>query len=175
LLAKKLLDEHGLTADVWIDEPGDLSRALFGDLPHPAIVIDAAGKIRVKMSWCEPEPLGRIVPELLAEQRQQRVVPADVGFLQALAAKPAADLGAEQAAHHRWTMLAALALQQPSHADRPTWLAELARSGPQQQRDWAARMLAAPADAAPQPQRPHDPAPPTPADAGASERHRERT
>ena len=41
-LARRTLAELKLDVEVWIDDLGDQSRALFGDLPHSAIVVDAS-------------------------------------------------------------------------------------------------------------------------------------
>ncbi len=53
-------------ADVWIDGMDDQSRALFGDLPSPAIIIDPLGSVRVKLPWAEPEALAPTLKQLLA-------------------------------------------------------------------------------------------------------------
>lgn len=143
-LAKKTLAELQLDVDLWIDDSGDQSRALFGDLPNSAIVIDASGTIRLKLSWCEPEVLRGSLPEIEWLQRENRVTPAEDGFLTAIAKPPADD---DVARHHRRTMLAALALSQPKHTDRGLWLRELETDGPPEQRAWARQMLEAPAAA----------------------------
>lgn len=65
-LARKTCDEMALDPSmVWIDGMDDQSRALFGDLPSPAIVVDPFGVIRAKLPWAEPEALGPVLRELL--------------------------------------------------------------------------------------------------------------
>ncbi len=137
-LARRTLTELNLDVDVWVDDLGDTSRAAFGDLPHPAIVIDPAGRVRAKLAWFDPEVVDNLLKDvqldLLTDRPTDRPAPADTGFLAALT-----DDRLDR--HHRHTMLAHLALQQPEHADRREWLAELAANGPPQQRAWAERLL----------------------------------
>lgn len=69
-LARRTCDELMLApAMVWVDGMDDQSRALFGDLPDPAIVIDADGVIRHKLPWAEPALLRPIVEQLLAKTK----------------------------------------------------------------------------------------------------------
>ncbi|MCA8963878.1 MAG: hypothetical protein H6838_01275 [Planctomycetes bacterium] len=71
-LARKTCDELVLDpALVWIDGMDDQSRALFGDLPSPAIVVDPFGVVRTKLPWAEPDALGPQVESLLAKVGQQ--------------------------------------------------------------------------------------------------------
>lgn len=161
-LAKKTLAELQLDVDLWIDDSGDQSRALFGDLPNSAIVIDASGTVRLKLSWCEPEVLRGALPEIEWMQREQRVPLAEAGFLAAIAKPPADDEGAR---HHRRTMLAALAVAQPRHANRCEWLRELEKDGPPEQRAWARQMREAPSE----PAKPPPAEPPKPAATHATE------
>jgi hypothetical protein len=133
-LARRTLDELNLDVDVWVDDLGDTSRAAFGDLPHPAIVLDPAGRVRAKLAWCDPEVVDNLVKDVQRDLPADRPAPADTGFLTALA-----DAGLD--GHHRYTMLAHLALLHPAHADRRGWLTELAADGPPQQRAWAERLL----------------------------------
>ncbi len=66
-LARKTCDELSLDpAMVWIDGMNDQSRALFGDLPSPAIVVDPLGVVRAKLPWAEPEAIEPRLKELLA-------------------------------------------------------------------------------------------------------------
>ena len=59
---------------VWVDGMDDQSRALFGNLPSPAIVVDPFGVIRAKLPWAEPElltpHLKELVPTLPASAEQ---------------------------------------------------------------------------------------------------------
>lgn len=69
-LARRTCDELMLApAMVWVDGMDDQSRALFGDLPDPAIVIDANGVIRHKLPWAEPALLRPLVAQLLAASK----------------------------------------------------------------------------------------------------------
>ena len=52
-LARRMKDELELPMDVLVDAMDDSSRALFGDLPSPAFVIDASGAIVAKFPWAE--------------------------------------------------------------------------------------------------------------------------
>jgi hypothetical protein len=143
-LAQKALDECKLDVDVWVDDLGDSSRAAFGDLPHAAVVIDPAGVIRLKLSWCEPQALRVTLPEVVRDTKDS-APPVEREFLAAID-RTAVDKTAgdgENALHHRRTMLAWLAVNQPAHADRAKWVEELADSGPQEQRTWATRLLSA--------------------------------
>jgi hypothetical protein len=66
-LARRTCDD--LTLDptsVWIDRMDDRSRAAFGDLPSPAIVVDPFGVIRHKLPWAEPEKLEPLLAALQA-------------------------------------------------------------------------------------------------------------
>jgi hypothetical protein len=60
-LALKTRDELQIDFPILIDTMDDLSRALFGDLPSPAVVIGPDRIIRAKLPWAEPE---RIEPRL---------------------------------------------------------------------------------------------------------------
>lgn len=67
-LARRTCAEVSLEpASMWIDGMDDQSRALFGDLPSPAIVVDPFGVIRVKLPWAEPEVLGPRLETLLRD------------------------------------------------------------------------------------------------------------
>lgn len=65
-LARRLRDELEVTLPIYVDGMDDASRALFSDLPSPAFVMDRAGRIAKKLPWAEPEPLGKVLDELLA-------------------------------------------------------------------------------------------------------------
>ncbi|MCB9877141.1 MAG: hypothetical protein H6835_06010 [Planctomycetes bacterium] len=137
-LAQQALDELKLDVDVWIDDEGDQSRAMFGDLPHSAIVLDPAGTVRLKLSWCDPEVLELTIPEVPRAVSGKQARPADEGFLDRL--RPLAADATPIDRHHRATMLAHLVTTQPGHAERDAWIAELAHdSAPEWQRDWALR------------------------------------
>ena len=137
-LARKALEELKLDVEVWVDDQGDTSRAVFGDLPHSAIVIDPSGAIRLKVSWCDPTVLRLTIPEVVPAAAEDAVPLVEAGFLAAIG-KPL-DANDEKAQHHRQVMLAHLALARKEHPNRARWLAELASSGPDWQREWVERV-----------------------------------
>lgn len=65
-LARRACDEFELPQDFWIDGLDDQSRALFGDLPSPALILDPDGKVVAKLPWAEPDQLGPKLDEHLA-------------------------------------------------------------------------------------------------------------
>lgn len=63
-LARRTCEAMALPPEqIWVDGMDDQSRALFGNLPSPAIVVDPFGVIRAKLPWAEPELLA---PQLKA-------------------------------------------------------------------------------------------------------------
>lgn len=76
-LARRLRDELEVTLPIFVDGMDDASRALFSDLPSPAFVINRAGRIAKKLPWADPEPLGKLLEELLARDAESPV-PAEV-------------------------------------------------------------------------------------------------
>lgn len=66
---------------IWVDGMDDQSRALFGNLPSPAIVVDPFGVIRAKLPWAEPELLApqlkALVPTLATTAEQLLAPPAE--------------------------------------------------------------------------------------------------
>lgn len=56
-LAIKCRDELELPLTFLVDGMDDASRALFGDLPSPAFLVDASGIVREKLPWADPELL----------------------------------------------------------------------------------------------------------------------
>lgn len=141
-LAQKTCDELRLDVDTWIDDLGDTARAAFGDLPNPAIVVDAGGTVRLKLPWCDPEALAKVLPELQRERRVLAKGPAEQGFLAAITAKPEQPTAGER--HDRQAMLAWLVQHEPAHSSRKDWLAELLQDAPPQQRAWVERVQAPP-------------------------------
>jgi hypothetical protein len=65
-LARRTCDELELSTTMLIDTLDDRSRAYFGDLPSPAIVIGPDGRVRVKLPWAEPDVLAPRLEALLA-------------------------------------------------------------------------------------------------------------
>ena len=139
-LAQKTREELQLDVEVWVDDLGDTSRATFGDLPNPAIVVDARGKVALKLAWCDPKVLEKALPEILADQPQQLPPPAERGFLDAVGDE---EQRRRLDPHDRWMMLAWLAVHEPQHADRERWLTELATQAPPQQQGWVEKLRAA--------------------------------
>ncbi|MBL8734933.1 MAG: hypothetical protein JNL12_00770 [Planctomycetes bacterium] len=65
-LARRTCEAMALPPDqIWVDGMDDQSRALFGNLPSPAIVVDPFGVIRAKLPWAEPELLAPLLKELV--------------------------------------------------------------------------------------------------------------
>lgn len=106
-LARKTCEELQLPADrVWIDGMDDQSRALFGDLPSPAIVIDACGIVRHKLPWCEPEALQPVLEAAVSRDRRGAAARLQLDPRAEPADEPeAAWLGAALGAVHRGAAL----------------------------------------------------------------------
>lgn len=82
-LARRTCEAMALPPEqIWVDGMDDQSRALFGNLPSPAIVVDPFGVIRAKLPWAEPELL---TPQL------KELVPTLPAAAEALLAPPSAD------------------------------------------------------------------------------------
>ena len=84
-------------ASIWVDGMDDQSRALFGDLPSPAIVIDPLGVVRAKLPWAEPDLLAPLLTKLLAGLRDD--VQAE------LAREPTHDAEGRRRGAQLWTEL----------------------------------------------------------------------
>jgi hypothetical protein len=56
-LARRACEEFELPQDFWIDGLDDQSRALFGDLPSPALILGPDGTVAAKLPWSEPDIL----------------------------------------------------------------------------------------------------------------------
>ena len=56
-LARKTKHEFRMTSRFLVDDMNDQSRAMFGDLPTPAIIIDPTGRVATKLPWAEPDVL----------------------------------------------------------------------------------------------------------------------
>lgn len=101
-LARRTCEELTLpTAQVWVDGMDDQSRALFGDLPSPAIVIDAGGVIRAKLPWAEPAALGPVTAKLLAVGAGDAVRPPAVQKSPGAEGSPSGVEGAQDAGSGR--------------------------------------------------------------------------
>lgn len=141
-LAKKALKEMNLDVDVWIDDQGDQSRALFGDLPHSAIVLDRMGTVRVKLSWCDPHVLGQLIPEVPEMSPAKPMAPLENHFEQRVAQARPKDADEQAWRFHRDVMLAWLVAHKPAHDHRDAWLEQLAGRGPKHQQAWLERQHA---------------------------------
>jgi len=114
-LARKTCDELSLpSARVWIDGMDDQSRALFGDLPSPAILIDPQGVIRSKLPWAEPEALQPLVQGMLAAAAKAQASGAAVPA-------PAVPEVADAPAGDAWPALVACASLAVEHPEDPRW------------------------------------------------------
>ena len=88
-LALRVRDELQIPMTILVDGMDDASRALFGDLPSPAFVIDEQGVIRDKLPWADPELLAKSVTALLtASQATSRPQSSRAGS-SSLSASPA--------------------------------------------------------------------------------------
>jgi hypothetical protein len=87
---------------ILVDGMDDVSRALFGDLPSPAFIVDASGRIVEKLPWADPDQIGerlkalatavdsrpaaaRSVPELIGQARARLAAKDYEGAREALA------------------------------------------------------------------------------------------
>ncbi|MCK5943829.1 MAG: hypothetical protein KAI24_17730 [Planctomycetes bacterium] len=138
-LARKALKELKLDVDVWIDDDGDQSRALFGDLPHSAIVLDRVGTVQVKLSWCDPTVLAQLIPEVPEMSPGKTMAPVENHFETRVAAARPDDADEQVWRFHRDVMLAWLVANKPAHELRGAWLEELAGRGPAHQQAWVQR------------------------------------
>lgn len=60
-LAKKTKRELKLDATFLVDDMGDPSRKLFGDVPNPAILVGTDGKVVQKLAWADASELAKLV------------------------------------------------------------------------------------------------------------------
>ena len=119
-LAVRARDELQIPATVLVDGMDDASRAVFGDLPSPAFVIDAQGVIRAKLAWADPERLAASVKDLAtaaAAASRPAASRPQPGALEWIAAAKAS----------RGTPHAGDALGRAAAAARQTWRADPAR------------------------------------------------
>lgn len=76
---------------ILVDGMDDESRALFGDLPSPAFIVDASGRIVDKLPWADPDQIGERLKALAAAVDSRpvdaaRSVPELIGQARALLA-----------------------------------------------------------------------------------------
>jgi len=130
-LAKLAKKELGLDRPILVDSMDDLSRALFGDLPSPAIVIGPDGVIRAKLPWAEPE---RVEPLL------KKTWPGDARKARS------ADEARKKFADNPRRLAAALVEAALEKGDAALWREIVAlseKTGPDVQRAWTRERLAA--------------------------------
>ncbi len=86
-LAVRCRDEFQIPFRILVDGMDDASRALFGDLPSPAFIIESTGRIAAKLPWSDPELIadGLNAVERAAESRSTQ--PSDMNEVIALARK----------------------------------------------------------------------------------------
>ena len=60
-LAKKTKKELKLDVLFLIDEIGDPSRKLFGDVPNPAIFVEKDATVKEKLSWADASEVTRVI------------------------------------------------------------------------------------------------------------------
>jgi hypothetical protein len=92
-IASRTREELTLKSPILVDEMDDRSRALFGDLPSPAIVIGPDGVIRCKLPWAEPDVLEGRLEELLAADVAPATDRVPAGDAETTAAELRATLG----------------------------------------------------------------------------------
>lgn len=76
-LARRTRSELSLTGTLLVDAMDDTSRAFFGDLPTPAIIIGPDGHVKVKLPWAEPAVIGPRLEKVLAEKRSKATTPRE--------------------------------------------------------------------------------------------------
>jgi hypothetical protein len=84
-LAIRCRDELQIPFRILVDGMDDASRALFGDLPSPAFVIDAAGRVADKLPWTDPDRIAEILKELEGSAESRPAQPAGINETIALA------------------------------------------------------------------------------------------
>lgn len=69
-LAKKTKEELNLDALFLVDDIGDPSRKLLGDLPNPGIFVERDGTIKDKLSWAEPWVVLKVIEKWTPQPAQ---------------------------------------------------------------------------------------------------------
>ena len=83
-LASRMEDEFGVLGTLVVDTLNDDSRAFFGDLPSPAILIDPKGKIHDKIPWADPELIEGSLNKLLNQWESTKASDPLVAMVRAL-------------------------------------------------------------------------------------------
>jgi len=84
-LAIRCRDELQIPFRILVDGMDDASRAIFGDLPSPAFVIDSAGRIVDKLPWADPDRIAEILKGLEGSAESRSAQPAGIDEAIALA------------------------------------------------------------------------------------------
>ena len=84
-LAIRCRDELQIPFRILVDGMDDASRALFGDLPSPAFVIDSAGRVAEKLPWSDPDRIAEILKGLEGSAESRPAQPAGINETIALA------------------------------------------------------------------------------------------
>ena len=74
-LAERTRTELSLAGTLIIDSMDDQSRALFGDLPTPGLIIGADGLVKVKLPWAEPAVLSTRLKKVLNSPPTETITP----------------------------------------------------------------------------------------------------
>jgi hypothetical protein len=77
-LAVRCRDELEIPFTFLVDGMDDLSRALFGDLPSPAFVVDRSGRIADKLAWADPDEIERSLTRIERSAESRASKPIDV-------------------------------------------------------------------------------------------------
>jgi hypothetical protein len=84
-LAIRCRDELQIPFRILVDGMDDASRALFGDLPSPAFVIDSAGRVANKLPWSDPDRIAEILKGLDGSAQSRPSLPGGLDETIALA------------------------------------------------------------------------------------------
>lgn len=76
-LARKTKKEMKLDVLFLVDDMGDPSRKLFGDVPNPAIFVEKGGKVAEKLSWADASEVRRVL-KTWAPAPKKKTTPAPV-------------------------------------------------------------------------------------------------
>ncbi len=74
-LAEKTKKELELDVLFLIDEMGDPSRKLFGDVPNPAILVERDGTIKDKLAWADASELKKLLETWRPVRTEKREAP----------------------------------------------------------------------------------------------------
>lgn len=75
-LARKTKKDLKLDVRFLVDDIGDPSRKLFGDVPNPAIFIERDGTIKDKLSWADASDVKRVIESWRPVAKKKPAVPS---------------------------------------------------------------------------------------------------